>query len=86
MVGGNNRRCREDEMLLNLMLGPASRGYIIDTRSQSAAQAAKAKGEGESEGACPHSLLRAFQCPIRSQDKICIVFTICKLEVVNGGR
>lgn len=43
LVGPSNKRCKEDERLLNAVLGPGKRGYIIDTRSQSIAQVAKVK-------------------------------------------
>ncbi|XP_046393459.1 myotubularin-related protein 9 [Ischnura elegans] len=46
MVGPNSKRCREDERLLNSVLGPGKRGYIIDTRTQALAQTAKSKGGG----------------------------------------
>lgn len=32
LVGSNNRRCKEDERLLNAMLGPSHKGYILDVR------------------------------------------------------
>ncbi|KAF3423443.1 hypothetical protein E2986_07493 [Frieseomelitta varia] len=43
---GTNKRCKEDERLLNAVLGPGRRGYIIDTRSISQAQSSRAKGGG----------------------------------------
>ncbi|KAJ1523594.1 hypothetical protein ONE63_001437 [Megalurothrips usitatus] len=46
LLGPNSRRCKEDEKLLNAVLGPGKRGYIIDTRSTNLAQAAKARGGG----------------------------------------
>lgn len=46
MVGPNNKRCKEDEKMLNAILGPGKRGYIIDTRSQNLAQFARTKGGG----------------------------------------
>ncbi|XP_042688881.1 myotubularin-related protein 9-like [Centrocercus urophasianus] len=46
LTGTNGRRCKEDEKLVNATLRPGKRGYIIDTRSLSAAQQAKAKGGG----------------------------------------
>uniref|UniRef100_A0A915JIU4 Myotubularin phosphatase domain-containing protein n=1 Tax=Romanomermis culicivorax TaxID=13658 RepID=A0A915JIU4_ROMCU len=42
-AGNGNRRCKEDETLLNAMLNSSNKGYIIDTRSQAFAQAAKVK-------------------------------------------
>nr|XP_039257733.1 myotubularin-related protein 9-like isoform X1 [Styela clava] len=46
LVGANNRRCKDDEKLLNAMLGPSHRGYILDIRSVQTAVQAKAKGGG----------------------------------------
>lgn len=46
MVGANNRRCKEDERLLNVVLGSGKKGYIIDTRSQNLALLARTKGGG----------------------------------------
>lgn len=45
MVGANNRRCKEDERLLNIVLGSGKKGYIIDTRSQNLALLARTKGK-----------------------------------------
>ena len=39
--GANVKRCREDEKLLNSVLKPGMRGYIIDTRHHSAVQTPK---------------------------------------------
>ncbi|XP_015603918.1 myotubularin-related protein 9 [Cephus cinctus] len=46
MSGATGRRCKEDERLLNAVLGPGRRGYIVDTRSAGQAQSAKARGGG----------------------------------------
>ncbi|XP_054724545.1 myotubularin-related protein 9-like [Uloborus diversus] len=46
MVGANNKRCKEDERLLNIVLGSGKKGYIIDTRSQNIALLARTKGGG----------------------------------------
>ncbi|KAL0281646.1 UNVERIFIED_CONTAM: hypothetical protein PYX00_002571 [Menopon gallinae] len=46
LTGPSSKRCKEDEKLLNSLLGPGKRGYIIDTRTQSSAQNAKSKGGG----------------------------------------
>lgn len=43
---GNQRRCREDERLLNAALTLNQKGYIIDTRPQSLALSAKNRGGG----------------------------------------
>ncbi|KAL5015317.1 hypothetical protein ScPMuIL_009587 [Solemya velum] len=46
MIGQSNRRCKEDEKLVNAVLGIGKRGYIVDTRSQSVAKMAQTKGGG----------------------------------------
>ncbi|XP_013398951.1 myotubularin-related protein 9 isoform X2 [Lingula anatina] len=45
LVGPNMRRCKEDEQLLNATLN-RGKGYIVDTRIQSSAKMAQAKGGG----------------------------------------
>ncbi|XP_063224211.1 myotubularin-related protein 9 [Bacillus rossius redtenbacheri] len=46
LTGPSSRRCKEDERLINSVLGPGKRGYIIDTRTQNLAQTAKSRGGG----------------------------------------
>ncbi|KDR15085.1 Myotubularin-related protein 9 [Zootermopsis nevadensis] len=46
LTGPNSKRCKEDERLINSVLGPGKRGYIIDTRTQTLAQTAKSRGGG----------------------------------------
>ncbi|KAJ8322021.1 hypothetical protein KUTeg_000492 [Tegillarca granosa] len=46
LTGQSNKRCKEDEKLVNSVLGIGKRGYIVDTRSQSNAKAAQSKGGG----------------------------------------
>lgn len=46
LCGPTGKRCKEDERLLNSVLGAGRRGYIIDTRSTNQAQAARTKGGG----------------------------------------
>ncbi|XP_066584949.1 myotubularin-related protein 9 [Prorops nasuta] len=54
MCSATGKRCKEDERLLNAVLGPGRRGYIIDTRSPSQAQSARARGGGvEMDAAYP---------------------------------
>ncbi|XP_052327609.1 LOW QUALITY PROTEIN: myotubularin-related protein 9-like [Oncorhynchus keta] len=54
LTGTNGRRCKEDEKLINATLRAGKRGYIIDTRTVSVAQQAKARGGGfESEANYP---------------------------------
>ena len=42
-----SKRSREDEKLINHTLGGASKGFIIDTRSQAAAMNSRSKGTSE---------------------------------------
>lgn len=46
MVGTNSKRCKEDERLINTVLGTGRRGYIIETRTPNLAQMARNKGGG----------------------------------------
>ena len=44
LTGPNGKRCKEDEKLVNAVLGIGRRGYILDTRSAGAAKLATTKG------------------------------------------
>ena len=44
LTGTSGRRCKDDEKLVNAVLGIGKRGYIVDTRSQSLAKAAQKEG------------------------------------------
>lgn len=46
LTGMNNKRCKEDERMVNSVMGRGNKGYIIDTRSPSAAKSAQNKGGG----------------------------------------
>ncbi|XP_032665262.1 myotubularin-related protein 9 isoform X1 [Odontomachus brunneus] len=46
LCGATGKRCKEDERLLNAVLGPGRRGYIVDTRSVNQTISAKARGGG----------------------------------------
>lgn len=51
LLNNNSRRCRSDEKILNTVLGPSKKGYIVDTRSANYTNQCKAKGGGtEPEG------------------------------------
>ncbi|KAJ8981405.1 hypothetical protein NQ317_010343 [Molorchus minor] len=51
LLNNNNRRCKADEKILNAVLGPYKKGYIIDTRSIAYVNSCKGKGGGtEPEG------------------------------------
>nr|CDQ00508.1 BMA-MTM-9, isoform e [Brugia malayi] len=43
LVGPTNRRCKEDETILNSLLSSTSKGVIVDTRTKAVAQNAKNK-------------------------------------------
>ncbi|KAL3981826.1 Myotubularin-related protein 9 [Acanthocheilonema viteae] len=46
LVGPTNRRCKEDETILNSLLSSTSKGVIVDTRTKALAQSAKNKVKG----------------------------------------
>jgi len=52
MVGTNAKRCKEDEKLINMVLGSGKRGYIIETRTQNLAQLARTKGIYQLKNRC----------------------------------
>jgi len=43
-TGASGRRCREDEIMVNSVVGIGRRGYILDTRSPSVVKLAASKG------------------------------------------
>lgn len=62
MIGPSNKRCKEDERLLNAIIGN-KRGYIIETRTQNISQLAKTKGGGH-EPETYYPLMRRVHRPI----------------------
>ncbi|KAK4029192.1 myotubularin-related protein 9 isoform X1 [Daphnia magna] len=62
--GPNVKRCREDEKLLNSVLKPGMRGYIIDTRHQSTTPTPKSKGSGGFEIESHYPQWRRIHKPI----------------------
>lgn len=44
LIGPANRRCKEDESILNAVLSSTSKGIILDTRSKQIASSSKNKG------------------------------------------
>ncbi|XP_049597079.1 myotubularin-related protein 9 isoform X3 [Syngnathus scovelli] len=46
LTGANRKRCMEDELLLQTVIGDSGKGYIIDTRSAQQAQQARMMGGG----------------------------------------
>ncbi|XP_050307149.1 myotubularin-related protein 9 [Anthonomus grandis grandis] len=54
LTSNSNKRCRSDERILNSILGPYKKGYIIDTRSPGLINHYKSKGGGtEPDGHYP---------------------------------
>lgn len=51
LSGPSVKRCREDEKLLNSILKPGMRGYIIDTRHQSVTPTPKVRARHPLESA-----------------------------------
>ena len=45
LTGTSGKRCKEDEKLVNAVLGIGKRGYIIDTRSQGLAKQEQKTGK-----------------------------------------
>uniref|UniRef100_A0A8C6TU68 Zgc:154055 n=1 Tax=Neogobius melanostomus TaxID=47308 RepID=A0A8C6TU68_9GOBI len=52
LIGANKKRCREDECLLQAVIGSSDRGYIIDTRSGQQSQQARMTGGGFEPKSC----------------------------------
>ncbi|KAL3119689.1 hypothetical protein niasHT_009635 [Heterodera trifolii] len=46
LIGPTNRRCKEDEVILNAFLSKFSKGMIFDTRTKLVAQTSRGKGGG----------------------------------------
>ncbi|KAH9491937.1 Myotubularin- protein 9 [Bulinus truncatus] len=46
LTGPSGKRCKEDERLVNSVMGMGKRGYIVDTRAQNVAKVAQSKGGG----------------------------------------
>ncbi|KAG1666790.1 Myotubularin-related protein 9 [Nymphon striatum] len=80
MTGQNNKRCKEDERLLNSVLSSGKRGFIIDTRSQNLAQLAKTRGGGfESEVHYPQwrRICKSIERYPLFQDSFCKLVEAC---------
>jgi len=81
LVGASNRRCKEDEQILNTVLQANHRGYIIDTRSQQTATNAKSKGRGtEPDFHYPQwkKIFHNLQKASTSHDSLCKIVEACK--------
>lgn len=66
MLGGNNRRSRADEKILNAVLGKSKKGFIIDTRSVHYTNNCKTKGGGTE----PESHYNQWKRVHKGMDKI----------------
>lgn len=66
LLHNNSRRCRSDEKILNSVLGPNKKGYIIDTRSTNYASHSKTKGGGTE----PESIYNQWRRVHKNLDKI----------------
>lgn len=87
LTGTNGRRCKEDERLINATLRPGKRGYIIDTRSITAAQQARAKGGGfEQEAHYPQwrRIHKSIERSVKSTtiQFILIFISICSCSMI----
>ncbi|KAI6195454.1 BMA-MTM-9, isoform c [Aphelenchoides besseyi] len=49
LVSPTNRRCKEDESILNSLITPHAKGVIFDTRTEAVAVSARAKGGGKEQ-------------------------------------
>ncbi|XP_078039204.1 myotubularin-related protein 9 isoform X1 [Augochlora pura] len=80
MCGITSKRCKEDERLLNAVLGPGRRGYIVDTRTINQAQSCRAKGGGtEIDAAYPQwqKVHKAVPRPHELADSFCKLIEAC---------
>ncbi|CAG9864397.1 unnamed protein product [Phyllotreta striolata] len=66
MLNNSNRRCKADEKILNSVLGPYKKGYIIDTRSSNYVNYCKNKGGGTE----PESYYNQWKKVYKPLDKI----------------
>ena len=77
LVGPNNKRCKEDERLVNAFLGVNYRAYIIDLRQQQSVTQSRAKGGG-SELDCNYPQWRKIyqgimKCSLQQESLVRIV-------------
>ena len=45
LSGPSGKRCKEDERLVNSVMGMGKRGFIVDTRAQGVAKMAQSRGD-----------------------------------------
>ncbi|XP_050502906.1 myotubularin-related protein 9 [Diabrotica virgifera virgifera] len=61
MLNNANRRCKADEKILNSVLGPYKKGYIIDMRSATYINYCKSKGGGTEPGGYYNQWKKVFK-------------------------
>ncbi|CAJ0577286.1 unnamed protein product, partial [Mesorhabditis spiculigera] len=88
LIGPTNRRCKEDETILNAFLRD-SRGIIIDTRGKQQAALSKAKGGG-AESQQFYSQWRYFNCATPRikdlHDSLAKMVDVCLDRSVSSDR
>lgn len=52
LTGANKKRCKEDELLLQVVIEDSDKGFIIDTRSSQQVQQARMTGGGFESKSC----------------------------------
>ncbi|CAI5450339.1 unnamed protein product [Caenorhabditis angaria] len=88
LIGPTNRRCKEDETILNSLI-TINRGFIIDTRAKNVANSSKAKGGGvEPQG--NYRQWRYIHCPIPRQreihDSLTKMVDVCSERKIASDR
>ncbi|XP_029972206.1 myotubularin-related protein 9 isoform X2 [Salarias fasciatus] len=89
LPGANRKRCREDELLLQAVMGDSDKGYVIDTRSSQQAQQARMTGggfESKSSYSCWKRLHRQMERGKALQESLIKVVEACGDESHNMDR
>uniref|UniRef100_A0A8C5HXC1 Myotubularin-related protein 9-like n=1 Tax=Gouania willdenowi TaxID=441366 RepID=A0A8C5HXC1_GOUWI len=89
LTGANRRRCKEDELLLQAVLGDSNKGFIIDTRSSQQAQQARMTGggfESKSSYSCWKRLHRHMEKGRALQESLIKLVEACRDESHNMDR
>ncbi|CAN9502314.1 unnamed protein product [Ophioblennius macclurei] len=89
LPGANRKRCKEDELLLQAVIGDSDKGYIIDTRSSQQAQQARMTGggfESKSSYNCWKRLHRQMERGKPLQESLIKLVEACGDESHNMDR
>lgn len=89
LIGANKKRCREDEHLLQTVIGSSDKGYIVDTRSSQQSQQARMTGggfESKSSYSCWKRLHRNMEKGKALQESLIKVVEACGDESHNMDR